>query len=88
MSKRRRDRQPNLPPEAFNAPAAISQPETNGTAPATTASAKRGATTAAAAPAVINWESEYGEVLGDLRRTFIIFSVLVLAMVALSFVIR
>lgn len=88
MSKRRRERQPNLPPEAFNAPAAIPQPETNGATPAASASVKRGATTTAAAPAVIHWESEYGEVLGDLRRTFIIFAVLVLAMVALSFVIR
>ena len=88
MSKRRRDRQPNLPPEAFNAPAAIPQPEKNGATPATTTSTKRGATTTTAVPAVIDWQAEYSEVLGDLRRTFLIFAVLVLAMVALSFVIR
>jgi hypothetical protein len=37
---------------------------------------------------MVNWQLEYGEVLGDLRRTFIIFAALVIAMVALSFVIR
>ncbi len=87
MSKRRRDRQPNLPPEAFSAPAAL-QPEVNGATLATAATAKRTATATAAAPAVVDWEKEYGEVLGDLRRTFIIFTALVLAMVALSFVIN
>lgn len=88
MSKRRRDRQPNLPPEAFNAPATIPQPDQNGATPATSATVKRGAVATMAAPAAIDWEHEYGEVLGDLRRTFLIFTVLVLAMVALSFVIR
>lgn len=88
MSKRRRDRQPNLPPEAFNAPAAIPQPEKNGATPATTPSTKRGAATTTAVPAVIDWQAEYGEVLGDLRRTFIIFTALVAVMVVLSFVIR
>ncbi len=38
--------------------------------------------------AVIDWKSEYGEVLSDLRRTFLIFALLVVAMLALSFVIR
>jgi hypothetical protein len=87
MSKRRRDRQPNLPPDAFSAPAAL-PPEANGATPAATPAAKRTATATTAAPAVIDWESEYGEVLGDLRRTFFIFTALVLAMVVLSFVIR
>ncbi len=87
MSKRRRDRQPNLPPEAYNAPAAIPQPENVKQANGQAAPAKRGATTPAPAD-VVDWQGEYGEVLGDLRRTFIIFSALVLAMIALSFVIR
>ncbi len=95
MSKKRRGRQPNLPPEAFNAPAAMPQaqpekPESAKTdyvqvAPA----AKRSTQAAAATPTdTVNWQAEYGEVLGDLRRTFIIFTALVLTMVALSFVIR
>lgn len=84
MSKRRRDRQPNLPPEAFNSPAAV-QPETSSATPATTPVVKR--VPAIAVPA-IDWKDEYGEVLGDLRRTFIIFAVIVAAMVVLSFVIR
>lgn len=90
MSKRRRDRQPNLPPEAYNAPAAIPQlqPEKAGANYVQVSPAKRGAATAAAPAAVVNWQDEYGEVLGDLRRTFIIFTALVLAMIALSFVIR
>lgn len=91
MSKRRRDRQPNLPPEAFNTPAAVpqTQPEKSKTdaMPATT-TAKRNIAAAAAPADVVNWQAEYGEVLGDLRRTFIIFTGLVLVMIALSFVIR
>ena len=88
MSKRRRDRQPNLPPEAYNAPAAIPQTEKSKSDYVQVTPAKRGAATAVAPSETINWQAEYGEVLGDLRRTFIIFSILVLAMVALSFVIR
>jgi hypothetical protein len=90
MSKRRRDRQPNLPPEAYNAPAAIPQLQTEkaGTDYVQVAPAKRGAASVAAPATGVNWQGEYGEVLGDLRRTFIIFTALVLAMIALSFVIR
>jgi hypothetical protein len=88
MSKRRRDRQPNLPPEAFNAPAAIAQPEKSKTNATQAAPAKRSAATVATSPDAIDWQGEYGEVLGDLRRTFIIFTALVLAMIALSFVIH
>jgi hypothetical protein len=36
----------------------------------------------------MNWREEYGEVIGDLRKTALIFVGLVVAMVALSFVIR
>jgi hypothetical protein len=41
-----------------------------------------------AAQATVDWQVEYGEVLGDLRRTFLIFIGLVAVMIALSFVIR
>ncbi len=84
MSKRRRDRTPNLPPDAFNAPIASAAPQVavTGDAVATSASRKSVMQT------VIDWKGEYGEVLSDLRRTFIIFALLVVAMLALSFVIR
>ena len=88
MSKRRRDRQPNLPPEAYNAPAAIPQTEKSKSDYVQVTPAKRGSPTVAAPSDTIDWQAEYGEVLGDLRRTFIIFTALVLAMIALSFVIR
>jgi hypothetical protein len=86
MSKKtRRQRRPNLPPEAFNTPVAASA-----------ASSTRGVTVApAAAPAAmarkgvaINWQQEYGEVMGDLKRTGILFFVLMAAMGVLSFIIR
>jgi hypothetical protein len=92
MSKKRRGRQPNLPPEAFNAPAAMPQTQAEKPEAAKTdyvPVAKRSAPAAVAAPAdTVNWQAEYGEVLTDLRRTFIIFTALVLTMLALSFVIR
>ena len=77
MSKRygRRPRNPNLPEEAFNNP--ISAPLVTQTSP--------GAKPAARA---LNWREEYGEVIGDLSRTAIIFVGLVVVMVVLSFVIR
>lgn len=86
MAKRRRDRVPNLPPDAYNAPAA--------SVSAAPTAVKAGAAAAVAAPRKpllpieIDWKKEYGEVLGDLRRTFIIFFGLIVLMVALSFVIR
>ena len=85
MSKRRRDRTPNLPPEAFNTPLA---------SPATVATMKADGTVAVAqtrksvVQAVVDWKTEYGEVLRDLGRTFLIFAGLIVAMIALSFVIR
>lgn len=93
MSKKsRRERTPNLPPEAFNVPAASPKatPATEAipvtaAAAATATGANRKATAAAVA---VDWKDEYGEVIGDLRRTFIIFAGLVAAMIALSFVIR
>ncbi len=84
MSKRRRDRTPNLPPDAFNAPLASAAPKVAvaGDAVATAVARKSVLQT------VIDWKSGYGEVLSDLRRTFVIFALLVVAMLALSFVIR
>jgi hypothetical protein len=85
MSKRsRRLRRPNLPPEAFNSPAA--------NAPSQLAAVTGGTTTSAPAPArrvtEINWQEEYSEVLGDLKRTAILAVIMITAMGALSFIIR
>jgi hypothetical protein len=82
MSKKaRRERTPNLPPEAYAVPQAAA-------APAATISTTGGRkTTAAADSQTVDWQGEYGEVLGDLRRTFLIFTGLVIAMIVLSFVI-
>lgn len=82
MSKRsRRYRNPNLPEEAFNSPVASTPSATvgssNGSVAASAASVRR-----------INWQEEYSEVLGDLRKTAIIAVALVAVMVVLSFVIR
>lgn len=92
MSKKaRRERTPNLPPEAFNVPQASAAPAAAAAAseaatPATTS--RKAATTSAASSQAVDWHGEYGEVLGDLRRTFLIFAGLVVAMIVLSFVIR
>jgi hypothetical protein len=82
MSKKsRRQRRLNLPPEAFNNPVAA-------------APARIGADAAAAPnardrrPVQVNWKEEYGEVLGDLKRTGILAAIMMAAMVALSFIIR
>jgi hypothetical protein len=98
MSKKgRRERTPNLPPEAFNAPAAPATPATPapsaaasaaGSGPGATAPSGRKAAAASATSASVNWQAEYGEVLGDLRRTFLIFIGLIVVMILLSFVIR
>ena len=80
MSKRsRRYRNPNIPAEALNPvqPVAIDADGTPVQSPAATQ---------AAIPASL--AEEYGEVLGDLRRTFVIFIAMAAAMLALSFVIR
>jgi hypothetical protein len=97
MSKKsRRERTPNLPPEAFNVPAASPKaaPASESTtvaavtAATTATGANRRATASAAASVAVDWKAEYGEVIGDLWRTFLIFAGLVVAMIALSFVIR
>jgi hypothetical protein len=91
--KSRRERTPNLPPEAFNVPVAAPKaapvsedaPATAVTSATTATGTNRKATASAAA--TVDWKAEYGEVIGDLRRTFIIFAGLVVVMIALSFVI-
>ena len=84
MSKKsRRQRRPNLPVEAFNVPTAAPKPRT--AAGAAVAPVRE---TAHAAAAPVNWQEEYGEVLGDLKRTAIYASILMVAMIALSFIIR
>lgn len=92
MSKKsRRERRPNLPPEAFNAPV---KPVAAPPQPAAAQSAAASAVTPVAAaprsavPAAPNWHREYGEVMGDLKRTVLIFAALVVIMIVLSFVIR
>ena len=82
MSKKsRRQRTPNLPPEAFSAPRAM---PAKGASPATVAVA---AANPATQPNGVNWQAEYGDVLGDLKRTAIIAVALLAGMVVLSFVI-
>lgn len=88
MSKRsRRQRTPNLPPEAFEVPIASSNPaaarssNTEGDIPAGLASGRRHATIS-----IADLRAEYGIVIRDLRYTFAIFITLIVIMVALSFV--
>ena len=82
MSKRygRRPRNPDLPAEAFNNPISASS--------AMTSSVQTNRTSTAPVARTMNWREEYGEVIGDLSRTAIIFVGLVAIMVVLSFVIR
>jgi len=81
MSKKsRRQRRPNLPVEAFNVPTATSKLATQ-----TPAVSVR--ETPRATPQV-NWQEEYGDVLGDLKRTTVLAVILMSAMVILSFIIR
>jgi hypothetical protein len=85
MSKKsRRPRKLNLPPEAYNAPAAapVARPAASKTAPSATP-VQRGATTV-----TVDWQKEYGDVLGDLKRTGILAVVIMAAMIGLSFIIH
>ncbi len=83
--KARRQRRPNLPPEAYNTPQA---------AVAARPAADKAATTAAPAQApaqrraAIDWKEEYGEVMGDLKRTAVLAAMLMAAMGVLAFIIR
>jgi hypothetical protein len=86
MSKKsRRQRKLNLPPEAYSTPAAA--------APAPHPAAGNKATHAAApAPRAttiaVDWQAEYGDVMGDLKRTGILAAVIMAVMIALSFIIH
>ncbi len=94
MSKKsRRQRRLNLPPEAYNAPAATAVRPAAGPADQAAAPSKdareapqRRATSSAPAP--IDWKAEYGDVLGDLKRTGILAAIIMAVMVGLSFIIR
>jgi hypothetical protein len=65
---------PNLPPEAYNAPAAPTVASVAG-------DVETGVKNTAAKATAINLGDEYKDVLGDLRRTFIIFIGLAIAMI-------
>ena len=83
MSKKsRRQRRLNLPPEAYNTPAAapVARPVGNAV-PATPTPAQRRVSE-------VNWQAEYGDVLGDLKRTGILAALIMAVMVGLSFIIR
>ena len=84
MSKKsRRQRKLNLPPEAFNTPVAapVAQPAIGKPSTASTPAQRNGAV-------AVDWKAEYGDVLGDLKRTAILAGIIMVAMVALSFVIH
>lgn len=84
MSKKsRRFRTPNLPPEAYAAAAAVDAAP----APRAAAAVAEAAVAVAVAPSALELRDEYKDVLGDLRKTFIIFISMVVVMLALSFVI-
>jgi len=81
MSKKsRRQRTPNLPPEAFQMPVAKSRPS-----PASDSEAAAPVRATAPAAANADLRREYSDVISDLRLTVLIFVALVAVMVALSF---
>ncbi len=101
MSKKsRRQRRLNLPPEAYNVPAAVATrpaapPAGSEAAPVKEAReavqrrpAQAGRTAQGGQPAPINWQAEYGEVLGDLKRTGVLAAIIMAAMIGLSFIIH
>ncbi len=87
MSKKpRRQRTPNLPPEAFITPQA--SPTRAASANAAAAKPAPSIDTSSDTPAkTINWQREYGAVLGDLRRTGILAGILLAVMVVLAIII-
>ncbi|MCS6774345.1 MAG: hypothetical protein RMM31_10210 [Anaerolineae bacterium] len=89
MSRRtRRQRTPNLPPEAFEAPIFTPQASTPRTMNAENSNAAASANSRRHVTiSIADLRAEYGIVIRDLRFTFAIFIVLVLIMVALSFVV-
>lgn len=82
MSKKtRRYRTPNLPTSAYGSP--------GGAGSVSAAPIATPVQRAPVAPVIAkNWQDEYQEVFGDLKRTGIIAVVLLAAMAVLSFVIR
>jgi hypothetical protein len=81
MSKKsRRQRTPNLPPEAFQVP--VAKPKSLTTSDGEVAAPTRQAPMAAPAA---DLRREYGDVLSDLKLTMLIFLALVAVMVVLSF---
>lgn len=89
MSKK--SRRPNLPASAFNT---ITNTSNNGAsaspALATSTPARVAAAsarnTSSAKNLTVNWEAEYGEVLGDLKKTGALALVLLAGMFVLSFI--
>ncbi len=81
--KSRRQRRLNLPAEAYRSP--VARARSAAEAPAMPVAPTR--ETARATPQV-NWQAEYGEVLGDLKRTAILAAGLMAAMIVLSFIIH
>ena len=79
--KQRRQRKPNLPPEAYQMPAAAPVVRPSGKAASTVTPAQHSAAT-------VNWQAEYGDVLGDLKRTAILAGVIMAVMIGLSFIIH
>ncbi|MEO6062926.1 MAG: hypothetical protein ABIQ99_13395 [Thermoflexales bacterium] len=82
MSKKtRRYRTPNLPTSAYGS--------VGGAGSASTATVSAPVQRAPVAQVIArNWQDEYHEVLGDLKKTGIIAVILLAAMITLSFVIR
>jgi hypothetical protein len=93
MSKKsRRQRRPNLPAEAFSMPGAVAKPAGDvsvaGVPANTAAPGRRESVRAAVQAKLINWKEEYGEVMGDLKRTAILATGLLAVMIVLSFIIH
>jgi hypothetical protein len=89
MSKKsRRARRPNLPPEAFNMPTATATAPRIGAQVATNGTSAPAATQGQRRVTNINWQEEYGDVLGDLKRTAILAVAMMVAMGVLSIFIR
>jgi hypothetical protein len=82
--KQRRQRKPNLPPEAYQMPSTAAAPVVRPSA----GKAAPTVTPAQHSAATVNWQAEYGDVLGDLKRTAILAGVIMVVMIGLSFIIH
>ncbi|MCS7059795.1 MAG: hypothetical protein RMN25_01395 [Anaerolineae bacterium] len=88
MSKKpRRLRTPNLPPQAFAEPQSVPTPS-RAVQVAVSNTPVGSASGAETAPKAVNWQAEYGAVLGDLKRTGILAATLLIIMIVLSVIIR